>query len=172
MRYLSIDVVVLALLAVFMALPMSGCCGPESNRITRDRDTYVVEVFANLARQNEASEALLQAAEASARAGDVEACEGYAEPALLIQAKAQAQAWRALWLAGQPYPLEDGSLPPEGEPQPDPGPAGDPVEASNFCQGFLTSEESPGETGSPQDEGEEESPPPPTSTEGDNQDDN
>ena len=97
--------------------------GCVHNKVVRDRSTYTVEIFASLARQLEAAEALFGAAEAANAEGDDEACAQYAAPALMIEAKARSQAFRSLWLAGLPYPKADGTMPVEGEVQDDPGPS-------------------------------------------------
>ena len=106
-----------------MIVALLLACGTLPKRINRDTQTYTVEIFAGLQREEKAAEALLKAASAAAKRGDLEACEDYAAPALLIQTKAQKQAYRALWLAGLPYPNKDGSVPDPKVKQPDPGAA-------------------------------------------------
>ena len=108
----------------------SGCATTD---VVRDGKTYTAEIVASLLRQNAAAKELKVAAIASKELGDNKACERYARPALLIEAKAQAQAYRALWLAGLPYPKADGSIPEDGEEQDDPGVAPSPEPVSTLC---------------------------------------
>jgi hypothetical protein len=68
--------------------------------ITRDAGTFELEIAASLARQLEAAVALHAAARDAAARGDYAACVQYAKPALLIDASAERQAERALFLAG------------------------------------------------------------------------
>ncbi len=88
-------------------------------------------------KENESSsegpDASPKAAKAAKAAGDRVKCVAYAKPALLIQAKAQGQAFRALWLAGLNYPKADGSIPKSGEEQADPGPTGVPASVDTVC---------------------------------------
>ena len=119
------------LILTLIAVAASGCA--HSGSIRRDGPTYAVEVFASLQRQEAAATALLNAASAAAARGDRDACLSYARPALVIQAAAKPQAFRALWLAGLTYPTPDGSKP--TGPQPDPGPAGQPASADTICGG-------------------------------------
>jgi hypothetical protein len=107
---------------------LSGCC--LTGKVARDAKTYTAEVFANLLRQKAAAKMLFKAAEA---ADDDKVCAAYARPALLIEAKAQGQAYRSLWLASLPYPLKDGTIPAEGVKQPDPGAPGPPRAVSEVC---------------------------------------
>lgn len=100
---------------------VTGCAHKQ---VRRDASTYVAEVLAGLQREQEASAALHVAAQDALERGSVNQCVEYMAPALVIDTKSQAQAYRALWLAGLPYPLQDGSLPEEGQEQDDPGPAG------------------------------------------------
>lgn len=93
-----------------------ACAGKT---IIRDAGTFRIETEAAIARQVEAAEALREAAEAAAQAGDLEACERFAEPALLIEAAAEVQGRRALFLAG----LEDE----------DPGQSPEPAPTSTIC---------------------------------------
>lgn len=79
--------------------------------VSRGQRAYTVEIYAALARQEEAAQALFVAAEAARLAGNHEACVKYATPALLIEQYAANQAHRALYLAG----LEEAD---PGEPQP------------------------------------------------------
>mgnify|MGYP003128538106 FL=1 len=108
-----------AIVALFL---VTGCA--HKQQVRRDANTYVAEVLAGLQREKEAAAALHLAAQDAVDRGEMDQCLQYAAPALVIDAKAQPQAYRALWLAGMPYPLEDGSLPAAGQEQPDPGPAG------------------------------------------------
>ena len=101
-----------------------GGCATVPKKVVRDTQTYTAEILAGLAREQAAAEALVVAAELARSAGDEELCREYYAPALLIEVKAEPQAYRALWLAGLPYPLADGSLPAPGTEQEDPGPAG------------------------------------------------
>ena len=111
------------IVACFLGFILIAGCATLPKRVIRDRDTYIVEILAGLQREQEAATALLSAADAARGLGDEIACRVYAQPALLIQAKAQPQAYRALFLAGLPYPNPDGSLPDPKDTQPDPGPA-------------------------------------------------
>lgn len=113
-----------------LVLVLAGC---PAHTVLRDAATFQIETMAALARQEEAAGALRVAAVAALEQGDRASCVLYAEPALLIEAAAQAQAYRALWLAGLPYPTEDGSMPPEGTAQPDPGPSTKAPAASTIC---------------------------------------
>jgi hypothetical protein len=108
------------LTALIALLVLSGCV----RHIVRNEATYTAEIYASIARQNEAADALIVAAEAARDAGDTAACARYAEPALLIQASAEIQGYRALWLAGLPYPGGDGE---------DPGAIPDPEPVSSVC---------------------------------------
>lgn len=98
-------------------LVLLGCGG---KKIIRDADTFHVETMAAVARQKEAAVALHAAATAARNAGEWDLCVAYVKPALLIDAYAEAQAARALWLAGLL----------EGE---DPGPSPEPKPATNVC---------------------------------------
>tara|TARA_R110002020_G_scaffold194133_3_gene394726 strand:+ start:3103 stop:3543 length:441 start_codon:yes stop_codon:yes gene_type:complete len=98
-------------------------CATIPKRVIRDTQTYTVEILAGLQREKDAAAALFEAADAARDAGHEEACRLYVHPALVIQVKSQPQAYRALWLAGLPYPNPDGSLPDPKEKQPDPGAA-------------------------------------------------
>lgn len=109
---------------LILALAVSGC---KAKRVFRDADTFTAETLAALARQEEASAALKEAALAAAAAGDLDTCVRLAEPALLIDVSAKVQAYRALWLAGLPYPASG-----EG-PQADPGEPPAPRPADQFC---------------------------------------
>lgn len=106
-----------------MLLIFLAACATVPNRVNRDTQTYTTEVFASLQREEKAAAALFKAADAAAKSGDAKACEEYAAPALLIRTKSKKQAYRALWLAGLPYPNEDGSIPDPKTEQPDPGAA-------------------------------------------------
>jgi len=118
------------LLIVALVVGLASC----TRYAVRDATTYSAEVAASTARQEEAADALLVAAERAREAGDLEACEEYAAPALLIEAAARQQGNRALWLAGIPYlDPETGQLPPKGEKQPDPGPSPDPRPVAAVC---------------------------------------
>ncbi len=101
-----------------LLLSLGPRCTPK---IVRNADTFQAEVRAAEARQREAMVALFVAASVAKAAGDQEACEAYATPALQIEAYGSAQADRALWLAG---------LGPEEDPGPS-GPMRDPVV---FCR--------------------------------------
>lgn len=117
--------------ALLFVLCLPAC---KASQVMRQADTFTVETLAALARQEEAADALLDAADAARAAGDLATCKQYAEPALLISASAELQAHRALWLAGLPYP-EDGEIPPRGTEQPDPGPSNPPKSADAYCAG-------------------------------------
>lgn len=82
--------------------------------IARNRDTYTVEVYASLARQQEAAAQLFRLAEDARVAGDTARCAEIAAPALLIEQYADNQAKRALWLAG--LTAADPGEPPEARP--------------------------------------------------------
>ena len=117
------------------ALLLSSACA--HHHVVRDSSTFAIEVASSLARQTEAAEALRNGAELALAGGDRELCAELAEPALLIEAAAEVQAHRALWLAALPYPVvaDDGSLtvPDVGTEQPDPGPAPDPDPVDTIC---------------------------------------
>lgn len=110
---------------------MTGCC--TTGKVVRDGQTYTAEIMSSLLRERAAAKHLRAAAEAAKAAGNVETCKSYARPALLIEAKAQGQAYRALWLGGLNYPKADGSTPKSGEEQEDPGPTGSPADVSTVC---------------------------------------
>ena len=118
-----------------MIVALFFACATVPKRVNRDSQTYTMEVLAGLQRQEDAASALFKAANAAAVRGEKKACEEYAQPALIIQAKAEKQAFRALWLAGLPYPNADGSVPDPKEKQPDPGKADKVVdhEAKAYC---------------------------------------
>jgi hypothetical protein len=105
-------------LTPFAAGDMIACA--HNKKVIRDGGTFQLEVQAALARQQEASTALKTAAERAREAGQHEYCVEYATPALLIDAYAESQANRALWLAG----LVDGE---------DPGPSAEPKPATTLC---------------------------------------
>ena len=117
------------MLLVFV-MGLGGCVG---GKIIRDGQTYTAEVISGLLREQAAAKVLLEAAAAAKAAGNVETCAKLAKPALLIEAKANGQAYRALWLAGLNYPKADGSVPAEGEKQADPGPTGAPADVATVC---------------------------------------
>jgi len=108
-------------------------CATIPKRVIRDTQTYTLEILAGLQRESEAASALESAAVLARDAGDAELCQQFYTPALTIQVKAQAQAYRALYLAGLPYPQEDGSV--STEAQDDPGPARtiEADEVTTFC---------------------------------------
>ena len=110
-------------------------CATVPKRVIRDTQVYTLEILAGLQREQEAAQSLFEAADAARDNGDQPTCRIYVQPALVIQAKAKPQAYRALWLAGLPYPNADGSLPEPGETQPDPGaaPALSNDAAVNYC---------------------------------------
>ena len=114
-------------LIVVLALGSAGC----AKTVIRNSLTFQAETMSALKRQEEAAVALRAAAEAAKERGDQEACEKYAGPALLIEASAQAQAYRALWLAGLPYPTD--ATPVDGE-LPDPGPSAEIAPVSSICE--------------------------------------
>lgn len=122
----------LALPVVFLlSLSLSGC----AHRVVRDASSYTAEIVSSLSRQEAAEKALLEAAGAAREAGDFELCVSYATPAFRIQARAEAEAYRALWLADLPYPV-NGELPDPKASQEDPGeaPAFDPGAVESFCE--------------------------------------
>ena len=110
-------------------------CAAVPKRVVRDTQTYTAEILAGLAREHAAAELLVDAAEQARTGGDEARCRTYYATAHLIDVKAQAQAYRALWLAVVPYPLPDGSLPAAEEEQGDPGPGGtiDDSIVAKFC---------------------------------------
>lgn len=110
---------------LIVPLLLTGC---GKKYVVRDLVTYQVETLAALERQLGASAALKEAAREARQRGDWDACAEYAAPALLIDAAAQVQAHRALWLAGLQYPSDQDS-----EEQPDPGPAPEPAEVTEIC---------------------------------------
>jgi len=116
--------------AIIVVLLLTGC---PKKTVVRSSASFYVETLAALARQEEAAISLHHAAAEAKSRGDRAACELYAEPALLIDASARAQAHRALWLAGLPYPAANGTTPPRGTKQPDPGPATKPAAVSTLC---------------------------------------
>lgn len=117
-----------------MAIEVTGCA-TVPNRIVRDSQTYSAEIYAGLVREREAAAALIVAAEAALEEGDSEACVTYASAALTIEAYAENAAYRALWLAGLPYPDSNGELPsdPSAE-QEDPGAPSAARDAGDFCE--------------------------------------
>jgi hypothetical protein len=120
-------------LTLILLASLTYGCATVPKRVVRDSSTYTAEVLASLARQEEAAAALLDAAHLV----PVEHCQATVAPALLIEATAQRQAYRALWLAGLPYPLEDGSLPDPKTPQEDPGGAAIVVDAEAYCNDVV-----------------------------------
>lgn len=121
----------LSLLCLSALLVLPACA---TRYAVRDSTTYATEVAATVARQDEAADALFVAAERAKEAGDWRACAEYAGPALLIEASAQVQANRALWLADLPYPdPETGEAPPVGTEQPDPGKSPSPRSVVDVC---------------------------------------
>lgn len=119
-----------ATIVAIILVTVGGCV---TGKIVRDSQTYTAEVMSGLLREKLAAKHLLEAAKAAKAAGDRAKCVAYAKPALLIQAKAQGQAFRALWLAGLNYPKADGSIPKSGEEQADPGPTGVPASVDTVC---------------------------------------
>lgn len=104
---------------------LGGCSGKRS--VLRDAQTYQTETMAALARQEEAATELFRAADAAKSVGDVAECQRLVAPALLIEAYARRQAYRALWLADLPYP----GAPATGDG--DPGPSSPPQPAAAYC---------------------------------------
>jgi hypothetical protein len=119
--------------ATIVVIILALTVGCTTGKIVRDSQTYTAEVMSGLLREKLAAKHLLEAAKAAKAAGDTAKCEAYAKPALLIQAKAQGQAFRALWLAGLNYPKADGSIPKSGEEQADPGPTGSVASVATVC---------------------------------------
>lgn len=119
---------VLAMLAAAMACP--GC---GHRYIVRDASTFAAENAAGLARELEAASDLRDAAAFARDAGRLDLCVDWAGAALLIEAKAKPQTYRALWLAGLPYPNPDGTVPPVGTVQPDPGPSSPVADVTSVC---------------------------------------
>jgi len=116
---------------VVSIIAITGCCG--SGKVVRDSKTYAAEVMASMLRERSASQRLMEGALAAKARGDNTACERLAAPAMVIQAKAQRQAYRALWLAGLPYPAADGSVS-SGAEQADPGPSPAPKSVDSVCK--------------------------------------
>ena len=125
----------------FVGILLFVSCATIPKRVIRDTNTYTAEILAGLQREQEAATALFAAADRALAAGEEESCREYAGPALLIQTKAQPQAHRALYLAGLPYPLADGSLPDPKDAQPDPGPA--PALGDQAAAGYCVSPADP-----------------------------
>ena len=121
------------LTTILMIVALAATTGCITGKVVRDGKTYTAETVASLMRQQAAAKQLRAAAEAAKAAGDNEACVSYARVALLIEAKAKPQAYRALWLADLNYPNADGSIPESGTEQPDPGPAPTPADPSTIC---------------------------------------
>ena len=96
----------IALIAVLF-----GGCAPK---VLRNANTFVVEQIAAEKRQIEAAEVMLEYAERFAAVGDVHSCIKLAGPALLIEAAADRQSSRALYLAR----LLDEDPGPSPEPRP------------------------------------------------------
>lgn len=109
---------------MLLLLALVGC---GHRAVLRDAVTYRAETLAALERQREAAEMLIRAADAAKADGDLGTCAQMAAPALLIEAYAEGQAYRALWLADLPYPGG-----PAGD-QPDPGPSATPRKATDYC---------------------------------------
>ena len=116
---------------LMMALMMVPACGPK--KVVRDASAFRLETMAALARQQEAATALHDAAAQARVRGDRPTCVKYAEPALLIDAAAEAQAYRALWLAELAYPDSSGEFPSDGEDQSDPGAPNPIADVSTVC---------------------------------------
>jgi len=125
----------------FIGTLLFASCATIPKRVIRDTNTYTAEILAGLQREQEAATALFAAADKAMAAGEEESCREYAKPAILIQAKAKAQAYRALYLAGLPYPLPDGSLPDPKATQPDPGPG--PAVGEQAAAGYCISPADP-----------------------------
>ena len=127
---LRLTVAIVATLSVALA-----SCTTIPKRVVRDSQTYIAEILAGLEREQAAADELAVAAAAARDAGDESACMAHYSVAHLIMVKAQPQAYRALWLGGLPYPLEDGSLPDPKQEQEDPGPAPalDTAAVNTFC---------------------------------------
>lgn len=102
-----------------------GGCATVPKKVVRDSQVYTAEILAGLAREEAAAEALATAAAEARAEGDEVKCRELYAPAHLIEVKARPQAYRALWLAGLPYPLPDGSIPGPDVEQEDPGPGGE-----------------------------------------------
>jgi hypothetical protein len=117
-------------------LAMLAACASVPKRVVRDSSTYTAEVLASLARETEAAEALKNAAALVPE----EACAETVAPAMLIDAHAQRQAYTALWLAGLPYPMADGSAPDPKVEQADPGAGPAPVvtDAVDWCDEVIS----------------------------------
>ncbi len=114
---------------------LSACSGLPKN-VVRRTDTYIAETLSALQRQEAAAEALRTAAASARASGDSESCEDYLYPALVIETTAQPQAFRALFLAGLPYPSDQPT-----QPQADPGPP-EIVNYSSAAEQFCSEEAS------------------------------
>jgi len=120
----------------FLVLLLTGllfigaACSTIPKRISRDTLSYIAETLGSVQREEAAAKELLRAARTAWQAGDEFACTAYAQPALASLARARAEGYRALWLAGLPYPdaarwpEEPGHVPSTRVEQPDPGPPG------------------------------------------------
>lgn len=117
-------------LVVILVL-LAGCA---KKNVVRSAGTFTVETLAALKRQEEAAAALHHAATKAKENGDTASCLRYIKPALLIDAAAQKQAYRALWLADLPYPDANGDMPPKGVKQEDPGPSEPQTDPEQFCR--------------------------------------
>jgi hypothetical protein len=111
------------LLASIVAASIVAACATLPKNVVRKTDTYIAEVLSALQRQEAAADALFAAADQAHADGNVELCAEYLRPALTIEAHARAQAYRALYLAGLPYPEGSGGIPDLPARQPDPGPS-------------------------------------------------
>lgn len=121
------------LILLLMVVGLVSTTGCITGKVVRDGKTYMAETVASLLREKAAAKQLRAAAIAAKVAGDNDTCKRYARIALLIEAKAQPQAYRALWLADLNYPNADGSIPESGTKQPDPGVSGSPEAVSTVC---------------------------------------
>ncbi len=125
------------LFAIVVVAALAAACAALPKRVVRNTDTYIAEVLSALQRQEAAPATLFSAADQARGVGDVELCEKYLRPALVIEAHAEAQAYRALYLAGLPYPEGSGGIPDQPRNQPDPGPSATidyGAEIQTFCE--------------------------------------
>jgi len=117
---------------IWIVVLLVGCVPKQ---VRRDATTYTAEIVAGLQREHAAAAQLREAAMYALEHGDNQQCIEWLQPALVIETKAQPQAWRALYLAGLQYPLPNGELPAPDVVQEDPGPAGSVPEIIEDCGG-------------------------------------
>ena len=116
-----------SLLLLFLVATLLNSCAIIPKKIQRDTTSYVAETLAGIQREEAAAMTLLVAARHAWAVGNEAACTEYAAPALKSLTRAQAEGYRALWLADLPYPDaerwpdEPGHVPTTRVEQEDPG---------------------------------------------------